>query len=437
MKRIGFKFFTNILLRSELVRNASILISGTVIAQLIAFLLQPFLRRFFSPEIFGIFSVYTSLIGIILVISSLRYDDAIVLPKTDKESANVLGLALIFSFCINILLFIVVLIMGGKIISFLNLPAIFPSWILYIIPLSAFLYSSYQSINYWLVRKRKFVAVSVNKLSRRGAEAVAQVSFALLKNTNGLVYSDIIGQSVNVLTVIFQSVRNGLTFRFISLVKLKYAFNKYKDFPKFNLIPAFMSTCGFMLPPIFINKFYSADSAGYFNLAQMLLSIPLGLVAASFTSVLLQRISEKYNNRTSFLSDLKPVIIVVGLISLVEIIAIVFFGEFLFRVVFGDTWIFSGRISKIMVWSFAFNFIVSTFTSIFVAMRKIKIYSIYQFFYFIAIISLLLFKKLGFVDFLRVYVTIEIICYTVLSIVMIYIIARYEHNLKTGLHTDL
>lgn len=437
MKKIEFKFFTNILLRSELVRNASILLSGTVIAQLIAFLLQPFLRRFFSPQIFGIFSVYTSLIGIILVVSSLRYDDAIVLPKSDKESANVLGLALIFSFCINILLFIVVLIMGGKIISFLNLPSTFPSWILYVIPLSAFLYSAYQSINYWLVRKRKFYAVSVNKLSRRGAEAVSQVGFALLKNTNGLVYSDIIGQSVNVLTVIFQSARNGLTFRFISLVKLKYAFNKYKDFPKFNLIPAFMSTCGFMLPPIFITKFYSSDSAGFFNLAQMLLSVPLGLVAASFTSVLLQRISEKYNNRISFLSDLKPVILVVGLISLVEIIAIVFFGEFLFKVVFGETWIFSGRISKILVWSFAFNFIVSTFTAIFVAMRKIKVYSIYQFFYFIAIISLLLFKNLGFVDFLKVYVAIEIICYTVLSAVMIFIIARYEHTLKTSLHTNL
>lgn len=437
MKKIDFKFFTNILLRSELVRNASILVTGTVIAQLIAFLLQPFLRRFFSPQIFGIFSVYTSLIGIIMVISSLRYDDAIVLPKTDKESANVLGLALIFSFCINTLLFLVVLILGEKIISFLNLPSTFPSWILYIIPLSAFLYSSYQSINYWLVRKRKFYAVSVNKLSRRGAEAVSQVSFALLRNSNGLVYSDIFGQTVNVLTVIFQSIRNGLTFRYISLIKLKYVFNKYKEFPKFNLIPAFMSTCGYLLPPIFINKFYSSDSAGFFNLAQMLLSIPLGLVAASFTSVLLQRISDKYNNRTSFLSDLKPVIIVVGLISFVEIIAIVFFGEFLFKVVFGDIWILSGRISKILVWSFALNFIVSTFTAIFVAMRKIKIYSIYQYFYFFAIISLLLFKKLGFVDFLKVYVAIEITCYTVLSAVIIFIIVRYEHTLKTGLQTEI
>ena len=159
MKKIEFKFFTNILLRSELLRSASILITGTLIAQLISLLLQPFLRRFFSPQIFGIYSVYLSLIGIIIVISSLRYDDAIVLPKTDKESTNVLGLAIIFSFCFDLLLFIVVLILGGKIITFLNLPSNFPVWILYIIPLSAFLYNSYQCINYWLVRKRKFYAV--------------------------------------------------------------------------------------------------------------------------------------------------------------------------------------------------------------------------------------------------------------------------------------
>ncbi len=413
------------------------MISGTVLAQLIAILLQPFLRRFFSPQLFGIYSVYLSLIGIVIVLSSLRYDDAIVLPKTDKESANVLGLSLIFSFCFDILLFLVVLLMGGNIIRFLNLPSTFPVWLLYIIPLSAFLYNSYQCLNYWLIRKQKFLAVSANKLSRRGAEGIAQISFALLKNNNGLIYSDICGQTVNVLVVLLQTFRNGLSFRLISMPRLKYVFKKYKDFPKFNLIPAFMSTCSFMLPPIFINKFFSSESAGFFDLAKLLLSVPLALVATSFSSVLLQRISEKFNRKASLLSDLRPVLIIVGLISLAEIIAITFFGEFLFRFVFGDTWIFSGKISKILVWSFAFSFIVSTFTAIFVSMRKIKTYSMYQLFYFVAIMSLLLFKTLGFVEFLKVYVVIEIISYTVLSTVIIFIIARYEHSLKTRLQTDL
>jgi O-antigen/teichoic acid export membrane protein len=280
------------------------------------------------------------------------------------------------------------------------------------------------------VRKRKFYAVSVNKLTRRSAEGISQVSFALMKNSNGLIYSDIISQTVNVLTVIFQTFKNGLTFRSISLVKLKYVFKKYKDFPKFNLIPAFMSTCSFMLPTLFINKFFSSVSAGYFDLAKILLSVPLALVATSFSSVLLQRVSEKFNKRESFMTELKPVILIVSLISLIEVLTIVFFGEYLFKFVFGTTWIFSGKISKILVWSFTFNFVVSTFTTIFVSMRRIKIYSIYQLFYFVAILSLLFFKSLGFVEFLKIYVIIEVVCYTVLISVMIFIITRYELSLK-------
>jgi len=428
--KLGLKYFTGYLLRSELLRSASILISGTVIAQLISILLQPFLRRFFSPEAFGIYSVYLSLIGIILAISSFRYDDAIVLPKTDKESANVLSLSLIFSFLFNLLLFLIVIAKSDKIITFLNLPPSFPVPVLYIIPLGAFLYNTYQCLNYWLVRKQKFYSVSLNKFLRRGSEGIAQVSFALIKKNNGLIYSDIIGQTVNVITVLIQTFNNSLTFKAVNLTKLKYVFKKYKDFPKFNLIPAFMSTCSYMLPPIFINKFFSSESAGFFDLAKLLLSLPLALVATSFSSVLLQKVSEKFNNRESFMNELRPVILVVSLISLIEILVIVFFGEDLFRLIGGNTWIFSGEISKIMVWSFTFNFIVSTFTTIFVSMRRIKIYSLYQLFYFTAILSLLFFKSLGFVEFLKIYVIIEVICYAVLSSVIIFIIARYELSLK-------
>jgi O-antigen/teichoic acid export membrane protein len=216
----------------------------------------------------------------------------------------------------------------------------------------------------------------------------------------------------------------------VSLSRLKYVFRKYKDFPKFNLIPAFMGTCSYLLPPVFINKFFSSESAGYFDLAKLLLSVPLALVATSFSSVLLQRVSDKFNRRKSFLTDLKPVAAIVSLISVIEILSIVFFGESLFKFIFGPTWVFSGEISKILVWSFTFNFIVSTFTAIFISMRRIKIYSIYQLFYFVAILSLLFFKSLAFIEFLKIYVIIEVTCYVVLTSVMIYIITRYELSLK-------
>jgi len=420
------KYFPYHLLRSGLLRSTSVLISGSIIAQLISILLQPILRRLFSPESFGIYSVYLSLVGMILILCSLRYDDTIVLPKSDKESINLVGLSLIISFFFNLFIFFLVFILGKKIIFFLNLPANFPVSILYIIPAGAFLFSTYSSLNAWLIRRKKYYSISLNKMIRRSSEGAAQISFAILKLFNGLIYSDIIGQAANVATVAIQAKKSELNLKLISVTKLKYVFRKYSEFPKYNLIPAFMSSCSYLLPPIFINKYFSPETAGFFDLSKLLLSIPLAFIASSISSVLLQRIAEKFNRKESFLTELKPILYIVGLIAVFEVIAIMLFGEELFKIVFGSQWITSGKISKIMVWSFALNFIASSFTSIFVSMRKIKTYSIWQFIYFISILSLLFFKHLPFTEFLKIYVLIEVLCYVVVTVIMFFIVYRYE-----------
>jgi len=425
-----FKFYPFHLLKSEIVRSSTVLISGTIAAQLVSILLQPVLRRLFSPESFGILSAYISMVGMIVILCSLRYDDTIVLPKSDKESINVLGLSIIISLFFNLLIFILVILLGSRLKEFLNLPTGFPVKILYIIPAGSFLFSVYQSLNSWLIRKRKYVSVSVNKLVRRSSEGVAQLIFAFLKSFNGLIYSDIIGQTANVATAALQSKKYGLNLKLISKNKLAYVLKKYSEFPKFNLLPAFMSSCSYLLPPIFILKFYSSETAGFFDLSKLLLSIPMALIASSISNVLLQRISEKFNNKVSFLPDLKPVLIIVGLIAFVEILAIVLFGEELFTFIFGSQWIMSGKISRIMVWSFSLNFMVSSFTSIFVSMRKIKTYSVWQSIYFGAIISLLFFKRLVFIDFLKIYVGIEVVCYIAAALIMFTIIYRYESSLS-------
>lgn len=424
------RLFYNDLLKSELLKSATILISGTVLAQLVSVLLQPVLRRFFTPESFGVFSVYLSLVGILTVISSLRYDDAIVLPRKDKDSMNIIALSLLINLSFNILVFLIIILYGDKILQFLNLPGKFPAGMLYIIPAGSFLLGAYQSLNNWLIRKGKFYAVSANKLVRRASEGTGQISFAIIGVFNGLIYSDIIGQLANVATVTVQALKNGFSLRLISKIKIKYLLSKYAEFPKYNLIPALMSTCSYLLPPVFINKFFSPEKAGYFDLSKLLLSLPLAFIASSLSSVLLQKISERYNRRESILKELRPVFITVVLISTGEIILILLFGETIFSYVFGKQWITSGEISKIMVWSFAFNFIISSFSSLFIAMRRIKTYSIWQLFYFLAIVSLLFFINLQFTDFLKLYVLIEILCYLFATLVLMSILFRYETSLK-------
>lgn len=425
-----FRLFTQHLIRSELIRNASVLISGTILAQAISLILQPFLRRHFSPEVFGTFSVYLSFVGIIVIIASLKYDDAIVLPRRDKDSANLLILSVFASFIFNLILFVVILIWGRQFLRILNISENFSVSILYLIPFSAFLYSSFQNFNYWLIRKKKYMAVSTNKLTRRGVEGGAQILFAIFKNTRGLIFGDVIGQISNNTAVVYQSYRNGFNFKDFNPQRVSYLIRKYSEFPKYNLIPAFMSACSYLLPPIFINKHYSSINAGYFDLSKLLLSIPLALVATAISNVLLQRISEKFRQGKSILADIKPVLFIILVIIFFEVLIIMLYGVDLFKFAFGQEWGFSGEISKILVWSFALNFIVSSFSVIFIAMKKIKVYSLWQFFYFCAIVVLFMVKGLTFVSFLKIYMFVEALCYIAAIITMLFIVRKYELSLK-------
>lgn len=419
------KYSPKLLFKSELFRNTSILISGTAVAQLIPILLQPILLRYFTPEIFGAYSLYQSLIGILIVISSLKYELAIILPKKDKEAAAVFFLALILNFIFNILLLIFIILWKSKILSYLNLSSAFSNY-LYLVPVGTFFFSSYQSINYWLVRKKKFFPISLNKFIRRGFEGTAQLTFKFLKISYGLIYGDLIGQVANVLSGIFQGSKTGLSLRLFSWEKIKYVLKKYSEYPKFNIVPGFMSACSYLLPAIMINKFYSTENTGYFNISKLLLSIPLALIASSISNVLLQRVSEKDKSKLSIRKDLISILFFVILIALFEIAIIMFWAEDLFKIFLGNKWVFSGTISKTLVWAFSFNFIVSSFSSIFISLKKIKLLSAWQLLYFLSILSLFLFNNLSFNSFLKLYVLIEVLCSTIISVFMLYVVFNYE-----------
>lgn len=417
------------ILKSELLRSASVLAIGTLIAQAIPILLQPFLRRYFAPEEFGVYSVYSSVIGILMVVSSLRYEQTVILPKLDADSSIIVSLSIIISVTTSSLLFLFVVFFKYQIAIFLNIDES-KAYIVLFIPLGTFLFSTFHVFNFWLIRKKAFLAISGNKLSRRIVEGFSQSAFALNSFSRGLVFGDILGQLVNVVAAFFQSLRKGFSFGYFSSRRAILLAKKYSEFPKYNLITSAMSASSNLLPVIFINRFFSAHQAGFFDLSKLMLSIPLALVATSFSSVILQRGSERFRANQSVVKDLMPILIITLIVAIAEIGIIILFGVDIFTLFFGETWRISGEISKLLVWPFAINFIASSFTSIFVALNRIKLQSLWQVLYFTAILSLTLFKSIGFIPFLRLYVAIEVLCNILLIGLLIFIVISYERSVK-------
>lgn len=414
---------------SDLIKNISTLIAGTAIAQLIPILLQPLLRRFYSPSIYGMYAVYMSAVGILFTITSLRYELAIIHPRKDKEAVNILVLSQFLNFIFSILLFVFILIFKSRIAAFLNIPPKYTLF-LYLIPAGTFFYNLYQSFQYWLIRKRKFVAISANKFVRRGTEGSLQVFFKYIYIQTGLILGDITGHIANVITGFFQCKRSDLALRTVSAVKIKYVLKKYMEYPKYNMVSTFMKAFSYLMPAIFINKFFSTEYTGYFDLSKLVLSIPLSLIAGSIANVLLQRISEKFTIRTSIRKEMLFVLSTVLLISVVEVIIIKLFAVELFTLLFGKQWQISGEISEYLVWSYTLNFITVSFSSIYISMKKIKLLSIWQLIYFCAILLLILFRDLEFIRFIRLYVFIEVFCFILNLFLLLYIIIRYEKELR-------
>ncbi|HUV60027.1 MAG TPA: hypothetical protein VMW09_07940 [Desulfatiglandales bacterium] len=59
-------------------------------------IVAPIIARLFAPEAFGVAALFASITGIVGVVACLRSELSIMLPKTDEEAANLLGLSLFF-----------------------------------------------------------------------------------------------------------------------------------------------------------------------------------------------------------------------------------------------------------------------------------------------------------------------------------------------------
>lgn len=428
-RKAEFKVLYGKISRNDFFRNSLILLTGTVIAQIIPVFMQLFLRRVFSPEEFGAFSVYMSILGILSIIATLRYEMTIVLPDNDNDAVNLLGLTIGLSFLFNVLLTVVIILFHLPIIQLFNFPEKYGQF-LYFIPVGVFLFSSYQAINYWLIRIKAFKASSINKISRRAGEGIVQFMFGLAKLPVGLVIADISGNLVNNISGVFQLIKRGIDLKSITFSNINLILKRYIHFPKYNLLPAVLDTVTIAMPIFLINRFFSSQYAGFVDLTQLAIVAPLSIISASISQVLLQKISEKRNAKQPILRNIITLTLVLFSISITVLIIIQLWSTGLFQFVFGEKWIFSGQIAKILVFSYTIRFIVSPLSIIFIALEKIRIQAFWQIFYFLLIGSLIFYSDFEFERFLRLFVIFDVVSYLLYYSIIIKISLNHDEKLK-------
>jgi O-antigen/teichoic acid export membrane protein len=415
--------------KSDFLKNVTTLITGTVLAQLIPIILQPVLSRIYNPEEFGTFTIYLSIIGMLAPAANLKYEGAIILPDSDKKASALAIGSILISFLFSLIWLFIFILFDDQIITTFNFSPSIKIWLL-LIPLGIFIISSSRVFNYWLIRKKAFSASSINKLVRRSSEGISQFGIGEYSKHQGLIIGNLIGEFLNFIVSCMQSVRNKLSLKNISFSDIKEQLKRYKDFPLYSFAPSLMNSVSLFLPAIIINQYYTLELTGQFGFSRQLLSVPLAFISIALSQVLVQKVAESSRLKKKILPLIFKITIILVALSLVGIIVLELFGVELFKWVFGEKWETAGRLSQILVFSYAIKFVVSPLTAIFTALEKIKISSLWQIGYFVLIGLLYLLKDLSIEEFLLYYVLIDLVSYLIYYVLLVGVCKKYDNNIS-------
>ncbi len=421
--------------QTDFLRNTVILIFGTGIAQLIPILLQPVLRRIYAPADFGAFAVYFSLIGILTVIANFRYDLAIGLPEKDEDGANLFFLTLLINFVFNIILLLVIIIFRHSIAQLFKFPEKF-SGFLFLLPFGTFFFCSFQAMNYWLIRKKAFRSLSINKISRRGAEGIVQVSFGLFRNSAGLFWADIAGSISNNISGIRQMQRTGFNIHFFSRPVIISVMKRYIGFPKYNLIPQLFGTLAFQFPVFIINRMFTKTELGYFDLTQQAILAPFALISVAVSQVLLQAVTKKKHDKEKIYHDFMNLTFLLLAIGLTSVVVIELWGPGLYSFVFGKTCRIAGDYSRILIIGFMFFLVVSPMGAVLMGLEEIRVMSLWNLVHFVLIFGLYFITGITFITFLKLFVAIEVVAFTIFYFLIMKAIIKHDRGIITVQKND-
>ena len=347
--------------------NVLKLVTGATLAQALGILISPIITRLFAPEAYGISALFSSITSIIGVIVCLRYELAIMLPKTNEEAANVLAASLCSVLFITILSALIVIGGSDYILRLIKAPEL--KNYLWLIPVAVFFSGVSAALNYWNSRTKHFGRLSVVQIISSITNQATKLSagFAGFVSGGVLILISMLGDLVSAGALAGQIWRDDKNL-FISHVRwrgIADGFIRFKKFPIIDTWGGLLNIISWQLPALMLSSFFSTSVVGFYALGLTVLTMPLSIISRALSAVFYQKASEEKNDRANngkLVENLMDKLMFIGIVP-TTILAMV--GEELFTVVFGERWVEAGRYTQILApWVF-FWFISSPLSALF------------------------------------------------------------------------
>lgn len=365
------------LFKSEFVRNASVLSFGSLVAQLVPFLAYPLIGRLYSPTQAAILASFTSVVSIIQVVSTGKYEGAILLAKNNIEAANVAILSALICGCVCLGVGIPLLFFPGYFNTLLKTNV---GNLIMLIPLSVFSISVFEIYNEWCVRRKTYKKLAANKISNAVTVNGGKVGFAYTPLSGaGLVLGDVFGRLATCLICITRAwLSDKFFFKQVSIKGIKQIVKTYSSFPKYIVPSQLLNTLGASLPILILNTFYESEDVGLFSMALAIMYVPISIIARSFRDVFRRKVRDAQEASSRIIPAMSQIFKKTTLLSIVVACVGVYFLPVIFSFFLGDRWTMSGVFAQIMTPFIVANFISTCIDGILIIAGKFKHIFIWQ-----------------------------------------------------------
>jgi O-antigen/teichoic acid export membrane protein len=366
-------------LKTDFTKGVAVLAGGTVAGQIIYLITMPIITRLYTPEDFGILSVYLSVLMVLATAPSLRYELAIPLTKIDSIAQYIvlLGFSIIFILFIIIITFLIIFtfFFEKELIDFFQIDKTLMFYLLWLLPLGFIAVGLYGLLSYWTIRKKEYRLIAKTKFSQSVSAVITNITLGYLQyGALGLIGGSIVGQIAGTLSL-FLCFKQGISKqKTLCCKKIKGFFAvliRYRKFPLISVPAGILNNIGNFAPPLLLAKIYGLEIAGYFLLANKVLGAPLQLVGSSVGEVYYAEASKILRTKQS---DIKELFISVAkklfFFSLMLSLILILTGKLFFILIFGENWEIAGDYLSILVLMFFARFITAPLAVTFSILEK-------------------------------------------------------------------
>jgi O-antigen/teichoic acid export membrane protein len=270
--------------RSKFSSNILKILFGNMGAQLVTFVTIPIITRIYGPSGYGTMAIFLALSQLFFPISSLRYGNAVLLPKKECDAAGLVVVSLLLTVLFSIILGLFIAIFGQELENLKTKGSGFH--FLFWLPLVILFAGAYQVLNSWAIRQNDFKWMGLSRFVQKLSERGFAVGLGLTINGSAfyLVLSHLLGRFIALICLIYRLVQNVYSaptvWKQINVETLRKVTNNYSSFAKYSG-SVFILELSRQILPLLLSVVYGTVIVGYFQVGSRIIGSPMMMISDS------------------------------------------------------------------------------------------------------------------------------------------------------------